>query len=158
FPPGTLAWIDCAALTPTGVKRQVIYDFVNEMLTPAWQARFIKTSFNNGILDLAEATKAGVPEDILHKTNIPDMKDPEFWKKMIFFQNPENVDRRLGYGTPSRRERCDLSVAGMRDRRQSDQRPGSDDTGFVVLDGISKRYPGAASPALQTTSLTIGQG
>jgi spermidine/putrescine transport system substrate-binding protein len=95
FPQGTLAWIDCAALTPTGVKRQVIYDFVNEMLTPAWQARFIKTSVNNGILDLAAATKAGVPDDILHKTNIPDMKDPNFWKKMIFFQNPENVDRRL---------------------------------------------------------------
>ena len=23
------------------------------------------------------------------------MKDPAFWKKMIFFQNPEDVDRRL---------------------------------------------------------------
>ena len=95
FPPGTLAWIDCAALTPTGVKRQVIYDFVNEMLTPAWQGRFIKTSVNNGILDLDAAVKAGVPDDVLKKTNIPDMKDPAFWKKMIFFQNSENFDRRL---------------------------------------------------------------
>src|SRR3954469_16284476 len=30
--------------------------------------------------------------------------------------------------------------------------------GFVILDGVSKTYPGAANPALQTTSLTIGQG
>jgi spermidine/putrescine transport system substrate-binding protein len=95
FPPGTLAWIDCAALTPTGVKRQIVYDFVNEMLTPQWQARFIAKSGNNGILDLDTATKAGVPEDKLKRTNIPDMKDPEFWKKMVFFQNPEDVDRRL---------------------------------------------------------------
>ena len=95
FPPGTLAWIDCAALTPTGVKRQVIYDFVNEMLTPKWQARFIAKSGNNGILDLDAATKGGVPADKLKRTNIPDMKDPAFWKKMIFFQNPEDVDRRL---------------------------------------------------------------
>jgi spermidine/putrescine transport system ATP-binding protein len=35
---------------------------------------------------------------------------------------------------------------------------GSADSGFVVLDGISKSYPGSANPALQTTSLTIGQG
>ena len=31
----------------------------------------------------------------MKKLNIPDMKDPEFWKKMIFFQNSENFDRRL---------------------------------------------------------------
>jgi spermidine/putrescine transport system substrate-binding protein len=95
FPPGTLAWIDCAALTPTGVKRQIIYDFLNEMLTPAWQGRFIAKSGNNGILDLDAATKSGVPADKLKRTNIPDMKDPKFWKKMIFFQNPEDVDKRL---------------------------------------------------------------
>jgi spermidine/putrescine transport system ATP-binding protein len=35
---------------------------------------------------------------------------------------------------------------------------GAGGDGFVVLDGVSKRYPGAASPALQPTSLTIGQG
>jgi spermidine/putrescine transport system ATP-binding protein len=46
----------------------------------------------------------------------------------------------------------------MGDRKQPEQNLGSDDPGFVVLDGISKSYPGAASPALQTVSLTIGQG
>jgi len=95
YPPGTLAWIDCNCLTPTGVKRQVIYDFVNETLSPAWQARFINTSGNNGILDYDAAVKAGVTEESLKKSNIPDMKDPKFWQKMIFFQNSENFDRRL---------------------------------------------------------------
>ncbi len=95
YPPGTLAWIDCACLTPTGVKRQVIYDFVNEMLSPKWQARFIQASGNNGILSLDAAVKAGVTDESMKKLNIPDMKDPEFWKKMIFFQNSENFDRRL---------------------------------------------------------------
>jgi len=46
----------------------------------------------------------------------------------------------------------------MRDQKQSGQSFGSDDSGFVVLDGISKSYPGAANPALQTASLTIGRG
>ncbi len=95
FPPGTLAWIDCCGLTPTGVKRQIIYDFINETLTPEWQARFITKSGNNGILTLDAATKSGVPANVLAKSNIPAMKDPEFWKNMIFFQNPESVDRRL---------------------------------------------------------------
>ena len=63
YPPGTLAWIDCACLTPTGVKRQVIYDFVNEMLSPTWQARFIQASGNNGILSLDAAVKAGVTDE-----------------------------------------------------------------------------------------------
>ena len=31
-------------------------------------------------------------------------------------------------------------------------------SGSVVLDGVSKRYPGSADPALKTTSLTIGKG
>ena len=92
---GTPTWIDCSALTHAGAKRQVVYDFINEMLTPKWQSRFIEHSFNNGILTASAAADAGVPPDILKKTNIPDQSDPRFWKKMSFFQNPENVDRRL---------------------------------------------------------------
>lgn len=95
YPPGTLAWVDCSCLTPTGVKRQVAYDFVNATLTPEWQSRFITKSSNNGILSLEEASKAGVTDDTMKKLNIPDMKDPNFWKKMIFFQNVESFDRRL---------------------------------------------------------------
>ena len=57
-------------------------------------------SGNNGILDLDAATKGGVPADKLKRTNIPDMKDSEFWKKMIFFQNPEDVDRHVFHEPP----------------------------------------------------------
>jgi spermidine/putrescine transport system ATP-binding protein len=46
----------------------------------------------------------------------------------------------------------------MREQTQSARTPGAEGAGFVVLDGISKRYPGAVQPALQPTSLTIGQG
>jgi spermidine/putrescine transport system ATP-binding protein len=46
----------------------------------------------------------------------------------------------------------------MRDAEQAGQSVGRGDPGFVVLDGISKSYPGAASPALQPTSLVIDQG
>ena len=92
---GTPTWIDCCVLSEAGAKRQVVYDFIDEMLTPKWQARFIERSFNNGILNASAAAEAGVPMDILNKTNIPDQADPSFWKKMSFFQNPEDVDRRL---------------------------------------------------------------
>ena len=46
----------------------------------------------------------------------------------------------------------------MRQKTQLSQAPGPEGAGFVILDGISKRYPGAAQPALQPTTLTIGQG
>jgi spermidine/putrescine transport system ATP-binding protein len=46
----------------------------------------------------------------------------------------------------------------MRDGGQAAGEVGTSSDGFVILDGVSKRYPGTASPALQTTSLTIGQG
>jgi spermidine/putrescine transport system ATP-binding protein len=46
----------------------------------------------------------------------------------------------------------------MAQRSQSSRAPSPEGAGFVVLDGISKRYPGSAHPALQPTSLTIGQG
>ena len=92
---GTPTWIDCSVLTPTGGKRPGVYEFINEMLTPKWQARFIKASFNNGILSDSGAIAAGVPQDVLKKTNIPSATDPKFWAKMSFYRNPENIDRRL---------------------------------------------------------------
>jgi spermidine/putrescine transport system substrate-binding protein len=92
---GTPTWIDCYALSESGAKRQVVYDFINETMTPQWQARFIQKSSNNGILDAAAATAAGLPEDSLNKTNIPALQDPKFWERMSFFKHPENVDRRL---------------------------------------------------------------
>lgn len=46
----------------------------------------------------------------------------------------------------------------MGGRNFSGQTDGSTDSGSVVLDGVSKSYPGAKDPALRTTSLTIGHG
>ncbi|MFO1055537.1 MAG: extracellular solute-binding protein [Dongiaceae bacterium] len=91
---GTPTWIDCSLLTPRG-QRQEVYDFVNENLTVPWQARFIQTSTNNGVLSAAEAKAAGIPEEVLKKTNIIDQDQAGFWQKMSIFQPPENIDRRL---------------------------------------------------------------
>ena len=92
---GTPTWIDCSIVTAKGAGRQVVYDFINENLTPAWQARFIESSLNNGVLSASAAGSAGVPEDVLKKTNIPAQDDPGFWAKMSLLQNPNNLDRRL---------------------------------------------------------------
>ncbi len=51
-----------------------------------------------------------------------------------------------------------MGTPEMHDDLRSTRQSGPEGEGFVVLDGVSKRYPGAASPALQTTTLTIGQG
>lgn len=91
---GTPTWIDNAVLTPKG-QRDVVYQFINDNLTPEWQSRFIQFSFNNGVLTAETAKGAGLGEDILKKTNIIDQDDPSFWPKMSVFQAPENIDRRL---------------------------------------------------------------
>lgn len=91
---GTPTWIDCSILTPKG-ERQEVYDFINANLTTSWQGRFIQSSVNNGVLTEEEAKSAGVPEDILKKTNIIDQATDGFWKKMIVLQPPEDIDRRL---------------------------------------------------------------
>ncbi|MHC8320914.1 substrate-binding domain-containing protein [Pseudomonas sp. GB2N2] len=92
---GTPAWIDCAILTPRGTGRKVVYDFINDNLTPQWQSRFIGRSLNNGVIDSSLALKAGMTKEVLAKTNILSEEEPGFWNKMSFSQNPENIDRRL---------------------------------------------------------------
>jgi spermidine/putrescine transport system substrate-binding protein len=91
---GTPTWLDCAVLTDRGQRKEV-YDFVNETLTPEWQARFIKTSSNNGILSPEGASKAGLAPDVLTKTNILDQTKPDFWSKMVVSKLPEDIDRRV---------------------------------------------------------------
>ena len=92
---GTPAWVDCWVMTEEGAARQVAYDFLNEMLSVKWQGRFIQTSGNNGILPLDVAKSEGVTDAVLAKTNLKDAGDAAFWKTMVYFQNPESVDRRL---------------------------------------------------------------
>lgn len=92
---GTPTWIDCAILSKSGADRQEAYDFINANLERNWQARFIQASTNNGILSAEEAKEAGIPEDVLVKTNIIDQSQPGFWSKMSVLQPPEDIDRRV---------------------------------------------------------------
>jgi len=91
---GTPTWLDCAVLTERGNRKEV-YDFINETLTPAWQARFISTNSNNGILSPEAAAAAGVSPEALAKTNILDQTKDGFWKKMVVSKLPEDIDRRV---------------------------------------------------------------
>lgn len=91
---GTPTWIDCAAVSKQG-DRPIVYKFLNDNLSFEWQSRFIKKSTNNGILSADAARKAGLGEDILKVTNIIDSADDSFWSKLVIFQKPENLDRRL---------------------------------------------------------------
>ena len=91
---GTPTWIDNSVITARG-NRQEVYDFINANLTKEWQSRFIQDSANNGILTADAAREVGIPEDILVKTNIVDQATEGFWDKMVVFQPPEDIDRRL---------------------------------------------------------------
>ena len=91
---GTPTWIDCTSISPQG-DRPIVYKFINDNLTPEWQSRFITKSTNNGILTNVAARKAGVTEDLLKLTNVPDSEAAGFWDKMVVFQKPEDLDRRL---------------------------------------------------------------
>jgi spermidine/putrescine transport system substrate-binding protein len=91
---GTPTWIDNAVLTPRGARDEV-YQFLNDNLSPEWQARFISFSFNNGVLTSEVARSAGLADDLLKKTNIIDQENADFWPRMSVFQAPENIDKRL---------------------------------------------------------------
>ncbi|BCH67874.1 extracellular solute-binding protein [Agrobacterium vitis] len=91
---GTPTWIDCASISPQGA-RPIVYKFLNDNLSPEWQSRFITKSTNNGILTADAARKAGVKDDLLKMTNVPDSEAAGFWEKMVIFQRPEDLDRRL---------------------------------------------------------------
>lgn len=91
---GTPTWIDNAAITPKG-DRDEVYQFLSDNLSPKWQARFIASSFNNGVLNSSVAYDAGLSEDLLRKTNILDQDEPGFWPGMSVFEAPEDIDQRL---------------------------------------------------------------
>ncbi|WP_336749617.1 ABC transporter substrate-binding protein [Pantoea vagans] len=91
---GTLGWIDNAAVTPKGA-RAASYQFINDMLSLPWQARFIASAQTNGVLTSSEAHKAGLADDILSKTTILDQDTPGFWEKMSVFSPPEDIERRV---------------------------------------------------------------
>ncbi|MDF2997785.1 MAG: extracellular solute-binding protein [Xanthobacteraceae bacterium] len=91
---GTPTWIDCAGISKQG-NRPIVYKFINDNLSSQWQARFIKVSTNNGVLSPSAAKQAGLTDDVLTITNIPDTEAPGFWDKLVVYQKPEDLDRRL---------------------------------------------------------------
>jgi spermidine/putrescine transport system substrate-binding protein len=91
---GVPQWQDNALVTSAG-QRQEVYDFIDATLTVPWQAKFIETSTNNGILSANEGRTAGIPEQTLAATNILSEQDPTFWSKMRPLQDPESISKRL---------------------------------------------------------------
>lgn len=91
---GTPTWIDCASISPQG-DRPIVYKFLNDNLSTQWQSRFITKSTNNGVLSAESARAAGLSEDALKVTNIVDSATPGFWDKLVVFQKPEDLERRL---------------------------------------------------------------
>lgn len=91
---GPVGWIDNIAITPRG-QREASYRFINEMLSPQWQARFITSANTNGILTTAEARNAGVSEATLRQTTIAEQDDPSFWRRLSVFSAPEDIERRI---------------------------------------------------------------
>jgi spermidine/putrescine transport system substrate-binding protein len=91
---GTLGWIDNAAVTPRGQK-DASYQFISEMLSAAWQARFIASAQTNGVLTADAARKAGLSEEDLKKTTLLDQDKPGFWDKLSVFSTPEDIERRI---------------------------------------------------------------
>jgi len=91
---GTLGWIDNAAVTPRG-ERDASYQFISDILAPDWQARFVASAQTNGVLSTADARKAGLSDEVLHKTTILDQDTPGFWEKLSVFSPPEDIERRV---------------------------------------------------------------
>ena len=98
----TPAWSDNYAITQAGAEKgQAVYDFINCTMELTYQARFIATSLNSGILDYDQATSAdavaaGLTEDKLKDTMIPATQGGEaFFKSMNFFKTVEDIQKRI---------------------------------------------------------------
>ena len=91
---GTPSWIEGIFVTPKG-QRDIVYKFIDDTMSVEWQARFMKFSGSNGVLTAEEALKAGLTEEQLNDTNIPDADNPDFKNNLVFFKEPEDVERRV---------------------------------------------------------------
>src|SRR5262249_27367527 len=96
-------------------KEAAVYKFINRVLEPDWQARFIANSGNSGTLNYEQATspeakEEGLTAEKLEGTLIPSTRaGDEFFEAMKFYQPVEDLQRRpqvwkefkLGIGYPS---------------------------------------------------------
>jgi spermidine/putrescine transport system substrate-binding protein len=100
---GVPAWSDNLAITKEGggKKLEAVYKFIEASLEPAWQARFIAASTNNGTLSYEQATtpeakKLGLTPARLEETLIPATQEGDaFFSKQLFFQPVDDLERRL---------------------------------------------------------------
>ncbi|ODU07435.1 MAG: hypothetical protein ABS81_01415 [Pseudonocardia sp. SCN 72-86] len=99
---GMPAWTDSYGITKAGAERlDAVYQFIAHTLDVPWQARFVASSGNNGVLDndqarSAQAQQAGLTPDTLAATLIPSTAEgAAFFQKTKFFQTPENQQARL---------------------------------------------------------------
>jgi spermidine/putrescine transport system substrate-binding protein len=90
---GTPFWIDSSMLLEGG-NRQEVYDFVDHTLSVPWQATFIETSGNAGVLSY-EAASAELDAEVLARTEVQNQADPDFWDAMSPLAPPNDFDRRL---------------------------------------------------------------
>lgn len=99
---GVPAWSDNYAITQAGSKKSdSVYKFINHTLELPWMARFAASSGGAGILDYEQATtpeaeEVGLDADALALTLIPaTQQGDEFFSKMVFFQDVEDLQKRL---------------------------------------------------------------
>lgn len=91
---GTPAWIEGTYVSPKG-QRDIVYKFLNDTMSVAWQVRFMKATASNGVLTAENALKGGLTDEELKSTNIPDADNPSFKQNLRFAREPEDVDRRI---------------------------------------------------------------
>jgi spermidine/putrescine-binding protein len=100
---GVPAWSDNYAITKSAgsKKLDIIHEFMNYTYGLPYQARLAAVTGNNGILTYSRATSpeakaAGLTKKKLQFTLIPLTKlGKPFFEKMIFFQDVENLQKRL---------------------------------------------------------------
>jgi spermidine/putrescine-binding protein len=102
---GTAGWTDNYVITKAGDAKNkcnnIVNDFINATLDPAWQGRFISTSGNNGDLSATAAktdaaVKAGLTAEVFAKTELGlSEKDPTFFTKLKVMRRLSNLDEWL---------------------------------------------------------------
>ena len=91
---GTPSWIEGTFVTSKG-NRDIVYKFLNDTMSVPWQIRFMKATGSNGVLTAEDAAKGGMTDAELKDTNILDSNDPSFKNSLLFFKEPEDVERRV---------------------------------------------------------------
>lgn len=90
---GTPFWVD-SSMMMKGANRQEVYDFINYTLDIPFQTQFIEATGSAGVISYEEAAKT-VPEDVLAKSEIVNLQDPDFWEAMKPMVTPNRMDERV---------------------------------------------------------------